>query len=180
MYRRNFVPLSVCCPFALIAFTATCWLAGIRLNLTTSMPVGIYVTSGGMPTRGSMVLVCLPLAVAELARERGYLPQGGSCPGGVVPIGKTIVAIAGDTVVVTDTGLIVNGERVPNSTPLRADRAGRLLPRLRLGTYPVAVGQLWLLAGYSRLSFDSRYFGAVDVDQVHGLIRSVWIREGHE
>src|SRR5258708_39776671 len=76
-------------------------LAGLRLNLTGSLPVGLYVAARAAPVRGALVLVCLPSEVAAFARARGYVPRGGACPGGIVPIGKPIVAMPGDTVTVT-------------------------------------------------------------------------------
>src|SRR5881296_3096055 len=96
-------------------------LAGLRLNLTGSLPVGLYLAAGDVPARGALVLVCLPPEVAAFARARGYVPRGGACPGGVVPIGKPILAVAGDTVTVTRTGLLVNGRPVPNSQPRSTD-----------------------------------------------------------
>lgn len=157
-----------------LVLLAAGWLAGLRLNLTASLPVGLYLASGAAPVRGSIVLACLPPAVADFARERGYVPRGDACPGGVVPVGKSILAIAGDTVAVTPTGLLVNGAPVPNSQALEADRKGRPLPRVAVGTYVVAPGELWVLSRYSRFSFDSRYFGAVQAGQVRAGLRRLW------
>jgi len=136
--------------------------------------VGLYAAAGGAPVRGALVLVCLPPEVAAFARARGYVPQGGACPGSVVPIGKPVVAIAGDTVAVTPTGLMVNGAPVPNSRALVTDRKGRPLPRPPGGRYLVGQDELWVLSSYSRLSFDSRYFGAVRVSEVRTRLRPLW------
>jgi conjugative transfer signal peptidase TraF len=161
----------VCC---LLAFLAICSLPVLRLNLTSSMPIGIYVISREVPARGSIVLVCLPLQIAELARERGYIVQGGSCPGGVVPVGKPVLAVPGDTVVATSSGLLLNGKVVPNSAPLLLDRRGRPLPHLDAGQYVVGPEQLWLISGHSRFSFDSRYFGGVSRSQIRVHVRPLW------
>lgn len=157
-----------------LALVAAGWLAGLRLNLTGSLPVGLYLASRATPVRGAIVLTCLPPDVAAFAKERGYVPGGGGCPGGVVPVGKPILAIRGDTVTVTLSGLLVNGVPVPNSQPLEVDRKGRPLPRVAVGTYVVARGELWVLSRYSRFSFDSRYFGAVQASQVRASLRSLW------
>ncbi len=159
------------CPLALIVGSG---LAGLRLNLTGSLPVGLYVASRGAPVRGALVLACLPTAIVAFAEERGYVPRGDECPGGMVPIGKPVLAVGGDTVTVTPSGLLVNGALVPNSRPLAADRKGRPLPRLVVGRYVVGPGELWVLSSYSRLSFDSRYFGAIHVSQVHARLRRLW------
>ncbi len=172
--QRRRVPGAVWCLCGLLVCLAACSLAGLRLNLTGSMPVGIYITARGGPTRGSIVLVCLPPAVAESARERGYLPGGGSCPGHVVPVGKPVLGLPGDTVVVSAAGLLVNGEIVLNSKPLTSDHWGRLLPRMPAGRYFVGPGELWLVSDYSPFSFDSRYFGAIKARDVRGHVRALW------
>jgi conjugative transfer signal peptidase TraF len=151
-----------------------CWLAGLRLNLTGSLPVGLYILSRGEPGRGALVLVCLPVSVAAFAKARGYVPRGGSCPVGLVPVGKRICAIPGDTVTVTPTGLIVNGTLLPNSRPLDMDHKGRPLPRLAIGRYVVERDALWVVSSYSPFSFDSRYFGAVRVGMVRTSARRLW------
>ena len=130
-------------PAALLA--AGC-LFGLRLNLTGSLPPGLYLAARASVVRGSIVLVCLPLEVAAFARARGYVPRGGACPSGVVPIGKPVLAIAGDTVTVTPTGVLVNGAPVPNSQALATDRKGRPLPRLAAGRYLVGQDKLWVLS----------------------------------
>jgi len=157
-----------------VALLAAGWLAGLRLNLTGSLPVGLYVASGGRPARGALVLACLPPRVAEFARARGYVPRGGACPGGVVPVGKSILAVPGDTVTVTLMGLLVNSRQVRNSRPLAVDRKGRPLPGLAISRYVVGPGELWLLSSYSPWSFDSRYFGAVKVGQVRAKLWRLW------
>lgn len=151
-----------------------CWLVGLRLNLTGSLPVGLYLMMRSAPGRGALVLVCLPVSVAAFAKARGYVPRGGSCPGGLVPVGKRICAIPGDTVTVTPTGLLVNGRPVPDSRPLDTDHHGRPLPQLALGRYGVGTGELWVLSSYSPLSFDSRYFGPVETAAVQGRMHRLW------
>ncbi len=157
-----------------VVLLATAWLVGLRLNLTSSLPIGVYLASGSAPVRGTLVLACLPPRVAAFARARGYVPRGGECPGGTVPVGKPVAAVKGDTVTVTPSGLFVNSVTVPNSEPLRSDRKGRPLPRLAAGRYVVGPGEFWVLSSYSRLSFDSRYFGAVSVGQVRARLWRLW------
>ena len=157
-----------------LAVLGACGLAGLRLNLTGSLPVGLYRASRAAPVREAIVLTCLPPSVAAFARARGYVPSGGGCPGGVLPVGKPIRAIAGDTVTVTPTGLLVNDRLVPNSRALAADRQGRPLPELTVGRYVVRPGTVWVVSSYSRFSFDSRYFGAVETGQIRANVRRLW------
>jgi len=149
-------------------------LAGFHLNLTGSLPVGLYRRAPGPLVRGSLVLVCLPARVAAFARARGYVPRGGVCPGGVLPVGKPVLALPGDTVTVTRSGLLVNGVAVPNSVALATDQRGRPLPGLAPGSHVVRAGTLWVVSGFARRSFDSRYFGPVALEAVRSRVRPVW------
>jgi conjugative transfer signal peptidase TraF len=157
-----------------VALLAAGKLAGLRLNLTGSLPVGLYATAKGASARGALVLVCLPPRVAAFASARGYVPRGGACPGALVPIGKRILAITRDTVAVTPTGLVVNGVPVPNSQALATDRKGRPLPALAVGRYPVGQDEIWVVSSYSRRSFDSRYFGSVRVTDIRNRLLPLW------
>lgn len=152
-----------------------CWLGGLRLNLSNSIPIGIYIAVQSPPTRGTFVLVCLPTNMASMARERGYVLRGHQCPGGLVPIGKPVLATAGDTVTVAEAGLLLNGRYVTNSQPLHRDANGRLLPRISRGRYAVASGELWVVSPYSYRSFDSRYFGPIGTSSIQTAVRPLWI-----
>src|SRR3978361_591028 len=70
--------------------------AGIRLNHTASMPIGVWLTHPIDPdhvyTTRDIVEVCPPLA----QWEQVYLALG-NCPSGREPMLKPIAAIAGDS-----------------------------------------------------------------------------------
>jgi conjugative transfer signal peptidase TraF len=144
------------------------WIGGIRLNVSPSLPIGVYRVVSRPIGRGATALVCLPRPIADTARARGYVWRG-ACPGGVAPVGKTVVGVAGDVVVVSDLGVSVNAVRLPHSAGLAADRRGRPLPTER-GRWVLRSGELWLYAGGDRRSFDSRYFGIVTAEQVRGVM----------
>lgn len=145
---------------------------GIRLNLTSSIPPGVYRVIGKPKTlrRGDIVLACLPRDVGTLAHARGYVPRGGSCQGQLAPVGKFVMALPGDTVVVAPWGMSVNGQAVPHSGQLDRDRSGRQLPRVPNGLSIVSPHFVWLV-GASERSFDSRYFGPVRAANVLARIR---------
>jgi conjugative transfer signal peptidase TraF len=144
--------------------------AGLWVNVTESLPIGIYRAVHAPLTRGAFVLACPPEWAGKLARERGYL-WSGPCPGGIARLGKQIVAVGGDTVEVSNGGLTVNGMPVPRSAPLARDPRGRVLPVLR-GRWVVPLNGVWLWAGCSARSFDSRYFGVVPLSEVRSVVES--------
>ena len=151
------------------------WAGHYRFNVSGSLPIGLYRVVAPSLTRGSLVLACLPRSVARLARERGYVHRG-SCPGGDAPIGKRVLALAGDTVEVSAPGITVDGSLVPGSAPLTRDSHGQILPHLRPARSVVRSGRVWLFSNHSPSSFDSRYFGAVDASAVVGGLRVVVAR----
>src|SRR6266566_4524667 len=151
---------------SLLLATMVTWFAGVRVNLSGSMPIGLYRVSSAPPMRGAMVLACLPVDVAVFAKSRGYVPNGG-CPS----------AMAGDSVEVTSEGLLLNGRPVRNTRPLAVDAAGRSLRRFPDGTYIVAQDEVWLYSPYSTRSFDSRYFGPLHVSSIRSRVLPLWTVE---
>jgi conjugative transfer signal peptidase TraF len=161
---------------SLFLATVVTWFAGLRVNLSGSMPIGLYRVSSRPPVKGAMVLACLPADVAVFARSRGYVPNG-RCPGSTAPIGKVVLAMAGDSVEVTAEGLLLNGRPVRNTRPLTFDAAGRSLRRFPDGTYIVAQDEVWLYSPYSTRSFDSRYFGPLQVSSIRSRVLPLWTVE---
>lgn len=146
--------------------------AGIRVNLTDSIPRGLYRVVDRPPVRGSIVLVCLPTQASDLGRARGYIPSG-SCGDGGAPVGKPIVAIQGDTVRVLNRGVVVNGTLLSNSAPLARDSKGRPLPKVPMALHVLTADEIWLLSSHSARSYDSRYFGAVARSRVVARIEAL-------
>jgi conjugative transfer signal peptidase TraF len=154
--------------------------AGLRINHTASLPMGLWRITPvrGTIARGDIVSHCPPDTVEfRAARSRGYVPHG-SCSGGYEPLLKPVAAVAGDIVTVTPGGLLVNGRVLPGSAPLAADSAGQQLPGHAMGTFTVARDELWLISNYNAASFDSRYFGAVPAGLVIGKAQPVLIAPG--
>lgn len=147
---------------AVVLFVASVARSGLRLNLTTSMPIGIYVLRS-LPVagvaRGMAVAVCAPPQAAQLGRRRGYLARG-HCPADTEPLLKIAAGVHGDLIAESPRGVRVDGCLLPHSSPLAFDSAGRLLSTHPAGRYRLGAHQVWLYAGNPR-SWDSRYWGPV-------------------
>ena len=156
-----------------LALGMACSVAGARINTSRSIPVGLYWLTERPIEKGEYVLLCPPPSnVFDEAKQRGYFGAG-FCPGDYEYLMKKVLAAKNDTVVLADDGVRVNGELLPFSTPLIADKQGRPLPVLR-GEYELGAADLLLMTDVSPLSFDSRYFGLVKRAQIKAVIRPVF------
>ena len=148
-------------------------LAGVRLNTSLSLPLGLYVRTSD--ANALLVEFCPAEPFASLSRDRGYRIRGVFCPDHAVPLLKPIVARAGDIVTTSQVGITVNGRLLPNTFPLRADAKNRPLTAWPLGTYTVLPGTVWVASTYNAASFDSRYIGPVEEKAVLGRLKPLWL-----
>lgn len=157
----------------LALLVATAAVAGIRINTTPSLPMGLWQVSPGVPARGDIVLICPPdTAVMRGAHDAGYI-SGGYCPSGLAPLLKPVAAVPGDEVQPSPLGVIVNGRLLPRTASMKVDGSGRLLPVLPHHVQIVPAGEVWLLSSYNKASFDSRYFGPLRAERIIGVARPV-------
>lgn len=147
----------------LFAALGLLYLAGFRLNVTPSMPRGIYRLSDSPIRRGDFVGFCLSGPWASLAGQSGYVGSG-LCPSGLKPLLKKLAALPGDELLISPAGITVIRPDDPESfwpAPHRSvDGTGRILPASDLRPGRVSPGLGLLLAGHPG-SFDGRYFGLV-------------------
>ena len=159
-------PVAVSAGLVIGAVLALCSM--VRLNISSSAPLGLYRIVDQPVARGVLVVACMPPAAARLARERGYV-AGGACPGSTQPVLKRIGAVPGDLVDLEPDGIAVNGARLPDSAPALSDSRGRPLPHAPWGRAAVAPGEVWLIGIETTRSWDSRYFGPVPLDHIHAV-----------
>lgn len=147
--------------------------AGLRLNATRSIPIGLYRMSNDPIVKGAYVLWCPPKRPEfDLAKERGYIGAG-YCPGGYGNMMKKVMASAHDSVSVTDDGVRINGTLIPASQPVEADSVGRALPQFRVSNHVLAPTELLLMSDTNSRSFDARYFGPIHRDHIQSLIHPI-------
>ena len=129
----------------LAVFAGVGFISGLRVNLTPSYPLGLWRIEplAHDPGVGDRIFICPPPDPAfELARDRGYLGHG-LCPGWFSPLIKTVVAVAGQRVVV-DGDIAVGGVHLPHSSVRPTDGAGRALAPFAGGIVPNGQTQ-WLV-----------------------------------
>lgn len=155
MRTSNKFPRSLlCCCMAVFFLLGICWSAGLRLQVTPSMPRGLYQLQEGEALQvGDMVSFCLPPGeCATLALDRGYLQKSNICPSGVRPLVKRVAGLPGD--VVDAASLSIRP----------ADSLNRPLPTV-LSSGVIPDGFALVLSPHGD-SFDSRYFGLVPLSSL--------------
>jgi conjugative transfer signal peptidase TraF len=142
--------------------------AGLRYNGTHSFPVGLYLASHKRPEKGDLVTVNPPpLPIFELAKARGYLNVAYIAAGHLL---KRVAGTVGDRVTIDATGVQVNGIRLANSTPLPSDGAGRTLQPYSIKDHILGPDEILLMSDYNPASFDSRYFGPLNVTTIESVV----------
>jgi conjugative transfer signal peptidase TraF len=168
----NAIRLILFATMAMLCAVALPGIAGLRINTTDSLPVGIYVITND--AHAPLVEFC-PIGVSSaLSSARGYRPPG-LCADGAAPFLKPVIARSGDTVILSARGLCVNGSLLPNTAPKPVDTAGRPLTSWPEGVYTVNNAALWVASTYHPDSFDSRYFGPISMSLVRHRLRPLWV-----
>lgn len=157
------------------------YAGGYRLNITPSLPLGVYQLTGADPKLGDTVLFCLESApFVRVSQERGYLGGsrwGSPCPGGLLPLGKQLYALPGDNIgIEADGSISINGRVIAGSAARRQDSRGRPIPAPLLQAGIVPPGRALALALRNPGSFDGRYFGLTSLVGMQ-VVRPVWIFE---
>jgi conjugative transfer signal peptidase TraF len=152
---------------AAVAIMGAGYFCGLRYNGSPSFPKGFYLLSAeaSEPGLGDLVFACPPdTETFREARARHYIGPG-TCPGGFTPIIKKVAGRAGDAVLVGAT-VSVNGVEQPYSAVAALDGKGRPLAAYGSGTVPE--GHVLLLSDFYAGSYDSRYFGPLELRQIIG------------
>lgn len=136
-------------------------------NASASAPIGLYsVTPNASIETGDMVIARVPDPWRLLAAKRRYLPAN-------VPLVKHVAAAAGDEVCALGQEVFVNGRWLAGRH--LTDGQHRPMPWWT-GCVRLRGRQLFLLMAQSPASFDGRYFGITEGDQVIGKARLLWAR----
>ncbi|WP_245506181.1 conjugative transfer signal peptidase TraF [Rhizobium leguminosarum] len=156
---------------AAILLVVTAVAGGYRINLTPSEPLGLWriIPLHRPAAVGDLLFICPPeTAAMREARARGYL-RSGSCRGGVAPLIKTVIAVAGLHAEI-GVSVSVDGRGVSSSSLALRDGKGRPLTPFPSGIVPP--GYVFLHSAFPG-SYDSRYFGPVPISGIRGLAQEV-------
>jgi conjugative transfer signal peptidase TraF len=144
-------------------------IAGLRVNTSASLPVGLYIAS----SEGGLVEFCPD--DHGLSAERRYRSKG-VCPDAAAPLLKPVVGRTGDEIVLSDAGITVNGSLLPHTAPLEKDSSGRPLTHFPFGRYRGAPKTIWVASSFSPRSYDSRYLGPIPQTAIRARLRTLLVR----
>lgn len=160
---------------SLIAVGALFHAVGFRINLTESIPIGLYRITRATPIKNAFVIFCPDDRKSfKLARDRGYINNGLYCAG-YGYLMKKVVAVSGDVLSVTNEGVFVNQILIPYSKPKLQDGMNRALPQWQVINYSLQEDEIMTMTSQSEWSFDGRYYGFVHTIQIKGVITPIWV-----
>jgi conjugative transfer signal peptidase TraF len=168
--RRRPVLLATAITF--ISTIGIAGIAGVRWNPTASVRTGLYVITND--ANAPLVAFCPTGEAATEAIARGYRPRGLQCPDKYAALLKPVAARAGDTVEVSQNGISVNGRLLPNTASFKTDVKKRPMHVWPNGTYIVQPGTVWVLSTYNKYSYDSRYYGPIQLSTVITHAKPLW------
>lgn len=156
------------------------WAMGFSLNITKSMPRGLYRLSENFDPynlQGKIISFCpdQDKPIIKIAAERKYLKTSGLCPENIKLVLKIVVGIPGDHIR-TGTNVAINGELIPFSNIRETDSMGRKMPGITPRNIILGRDEYWVMAPGIN-SFDSRYFGSIRLNQIIGVSQPVWLFE---
>lgn len=157
----------VCCAYVISLMPN---VFNLWINVSPSIPYGIYKKVTKYPQREDYILFCLENEIAKMTVDRHYITRG-NCAFQSAPIGKKVVATQGDLVKISDNGIEVNGRLLTDSKPSKYDNLKRKMPVFWMDRY-LDNGE-FIVASTKENSYDSRYFGIVRRDQIKGVIETI-------
>ena len=168
------LPLSILLCLALFSH-----VLGIRINVTSSMPKGIYYADNKDITIGSVVSVCLPKKIALEGLKKGYLAQTGSCDSSAEPVIKEVIGLPNDSVTINSKYIEVTNNK-GQTTKYFAPHYEMSISNKPVKSF-ITLGKqeskgYWLYGvGDKDLSWDSRYFGSVQKNNILSVMKPLWI-----
>lgn len=147
------------------------YFIGIRVNVTPSIPLGIYKIVDREPQKGDFIIFCPPdLPLFQEVKLRGWINEG-FCEGKLGLMMKVLVAVQGDVVSSSFSGVIINDQPYPNSKPIQ----GLRVPISFLTNYKLKEGEILTMTDHNPLSFDGRYYGILNKKNIKGVIEPLLI-----
>jgi type IV secretory pathway protease TraF len=136
-------------------------------NNTTSEKPGLYILYPARISSNNIYQICLDdfkESYIKTMMKLG-LTASVSCNNPQISLLKTIVALPGDLVQITNFGVMINNKLLPTSTGIRIYKNIELNP-LPIGYERKLQDNEYWLYGFGATSYDSRYYGPVNPNNI--------------
>ena len=150
-------------------------MLNFRINLSGSMPIGIY-QKRRLTTihQGDIIAFCLPVSMAVIGQSRGYIGSG-TCPGDTSSLVKTVIALPGNRLVLSSKFIQVNGINYL-APQQRTDHLGRPVIHWIKNRRYQNNKKIWVYGSRDPIhSWDSRYFGGITFNNIRGVYKPLWV-----
>lgn len=131
----------------------------VAYNDTKSEPVGFYKLSNPQAIEISKLYTMeIPDKYYTIAQNLGYTGDGLFL--------KKVIAKSGDSVKITESGILINNKLLPTSKAQESVRGVDLDPQPNGYEYVLKDNEYWTY-GEGANSFDSRYYGVITRSNIH-------------
>lgn len=150
------------------------------INISPSIPLGLYriekLDKGSIKIlqHGDIVALCLMPKVEEQGLQRRYILPGLKCRKSN-PLIKTIFAVPGDNISLAMEKITLNGKNFPFRT-LKYDSQNRSLDIYPRGAYK-HTSNYWVIGSHVANSWDSRYWGPIEPQQILFRLSPIFLFE---
>lgn len=145
---------------SILTILFVCSLLPIRFNTSQSLPHLFYWITKEPPARGDIVSFCMPKTVFSAPSMRG------DCGNGTMALVKYLIGVPGDQARISDGKIIINGNEF-DAPQFDTTSNGHPLPRPSKTEFILGNDEYLVYTPAAR-SFDSRYYGHINSDQIIG------------
>lgn len=146
-----------------------------RLNTTESIPLGIYQLekSNKEIKKGDFIVFCLPQELHKTAFYLGYVGDG-NCYNKYEPLAKEVVGVQGDFVTTKNNEVFINNKLLKDYRIRKFDSLGRPVKSINYDNKKLD-GYFVLGSLDKERSWDSRYYGEIEKENVIGVLKPILI-----
>ncbi len=155
-----------------VAFGCLLYFFGFRINLTASLPLGIWQIDKSFTQieKGDYVWFKPTKEIADFGIERGYFEKNPKCENNSIPLLKIAYGLPGDTYSFHDDFVRINNQPIPNIKRRKKDTKNQLMPIIPNGI--VREKHLFVLTLHPH-SYDSRYYGTIPLENIEGTAKPI-------
>lgn len=131
----------------------------IWINNTKSEPIGYYfVYDNHDIKKGDLSVITISDEYLKIIKKIGYKANSNT-------LLKTVVATNGDSILITESGVLINNKLLSNSISSKIAKGVELKPISVGYRYKLKKDEYWVM-GNTYHSFDSRYFGVINRNSI--------------